>query len=307
MKRILVHAHRGGRAYRPENTLAAFEYGVAAGADFLELDLVATRDDVLVVSHSPFITQPEVEDAEMREELAGERECDGPPVPPGTAIRSLTLEQVRQYDCGVRRLARFPKQVSVPGERIPTFDEVLELADRYPERTFGFNVEVKSFPAYPELTPSPEEFARMVNEAVMRHGFGARVIVQSFDYRVLRAMRAVNPAVRQAALFGESRYDELMGIDEPDRSFAAIAQRTGVEILAPDQELVTVDEVAVAHRLGLEVVPYTVNDEAGWKRMVDAGVDGIITDDPAGLVEWLTTQGFPVGSNRDKGKGTRAS
>jgi glycerophosphoryl diester phosphodiesterase len=294
VKTVLVHAHRGGRAYRPENTLAAFEYGIGVGADFLELDLVATKDDVLVVSHSPFVTQPEVEDAEMREELAGERVCDGPAVPPGTAIRSLTLAELKEYDCGVRTLARFPRQVAVPGERTPTFDEVLGLAAEHAGATFGFNVEVKSFPAYPELTPSPEEFARMVNEAVERRGLAGRLIVQSFDFRVLRAMRVVNPGIRLAALFGQSRYDELMGIDEPDRSFAKVARRTGVEILAPDHALVTAEEVATAHAMGLQVVPYTVNDEAGWARMVAAGVDGIITDDPPELLGWLRARRPPL-------------
>jgi glycerophosphoryl diester phosphodiesterase len=231
----------------------------------------------------------------MGEELAGERECDGPPVPRGTAIRTLTLAELNEYDCGALALARFPRQVAVPGEKMPTFDEVLGLAAKYAGARFGFgeiqfNVEVKSFPACPELTPSPEQYARMVNEAVGRRGLAARVIVQSFNFRVLRAMREVNPGIRLAALFGPSRYDELMGIDEPDRSFEAIARRTGVEILAPDQGLVTAEEVEAAHRLGLEVVPYTVNDEGGWRRMVDAGVDGIITDDPAGLLEWLRAQ-----------------
>lgn len=289
-KTILVCAHRGGRAYRPENTLAAFEYGIEVGADALELDLAVTRDDVLVVSHSPFITQPVVEDPEMRAELAGERVCDGPPVPPGTAIRTMTLQQVKEYECGTRRLAEFPQQAAVPGERIPTLDEVLALAARHPAGVFLFVVEVKSFPAHPELTPTPEEMARMVNEAVVRRGLGSRVIVQSFDFRVLRAMRDVNPKIRLAALVGESRSDAVMGIEVPDKSFAWIAQRTGAEILSPDECMVTPEEVAWAHARGLQVVPYTVNDETGWKRIAEAGVDGIITDDPAGLLRWLREQ-----------------
>jgi glycerophosphoryl diester phosphodiesterase len=173
---------------------------------------------------------------------------------------------------------------------------VVELASK---GTSGFggiqlNVEVKSFPAYPELTPLPEEFTRMVNEAVARRGLESEVIVQSFDFRVLDAMRKVNPGIRLAALFGQSRYDAVMGIDEPDKSFEAIARRTGAEILAPDECLVTLEEVAWAHAMGLQVVPYTVNDEAGWRGMVDARVDGIITDDPAGLLVWLRAQKPPL-------------
>src|ERR1700748_2254813 len=102
---ILVHPHRGGRAYRPENTLASFNYGIEVGADVLELDLAVTKDDVLVVSHSPYLTQPASDDPHVKDALAGERQCDGLALPPGTPIRALTLAQVKQYDCGAHTLA----------------------------------------------------------------------------------------------------------------------------------------------------------------------------------------------------------
>ncbi len=293
---ILVHAHRGGRAYRPENTLASFDYGIKVGADVLELDLAVTKDNVLVVSHSPFLTQPELDDPHVKAALAGERHCDGPPLAPGTPIRALTLAQLKQYDCGAHTLAAFPHQVAVPGTKIPTFDEVLELA-RKGNFEFGgiqFNVETKIFPNHPELTPSPEEFVRMINEVVVRHRLEPRVILQSFDFRTLHAMRALNPKIRLSALFGASRYDAMMGINEPDKSFAGIAKQSGAEILSPDQSLVTPEEVAWAHAHGVQVAPYTVNDEADWRRMADAKVDAIITDDPAGLLAWLRAQMPPL-------------
>lgn len=288
---ILVHAHRGGRAYRPENTLASFNYGIEVGADVLELDLAVTKDNVLVVSHSPFLTQPESEDPHMKAALAGERHCDGPPLPAGTPIRALMLAELKQYDCGVYTLAAFPHQVAVPRTTMPTFDEVLDLA---PKGKFEFNAETKIFPNHPELTPSPEEFVRMINEAVVRRGLESRVILQSFDFRTLHAMRTLNPKIRLSALFGQSRYDAMMGINEPDKSFVAIAKQSGAEILSPDQSLVTPEEVATAHAMGLQVAPYTVNNGADWRRMADAKVDAIITDDPAGLLAWLRAQKPPM-------------
>src|SRR6201996_6434906 len=102
---ILVHAHRGGRSYRPENSIPSFENGIRVGADVLELDLAVTKDNVLVVSHSPFLTQPasSSEDPRMAAAVSGERRCDGPALPPGTAIHSLTLAQLKQYDCGAHK------------------------------------------------------------------------------------------------------------------------------------------------------------------------------------------------------------
>lgn len=287
---ILVHAHRGGRAARPENTIPAFEYAIQHGADVLELDLQVTKDNVLVVSHSPYLTQPEGDTPFLKAVFANERQCVGPALPPGTFIHSLTLAQIKQYDCGVKQLTAFPKQRTVPAT-IPTFDEVLALA---PQGHFDFNVETKISPLRPDLTPSPEEFVAMIDKAVRRHRLETRVILQSFDFRTLVAMKKLDPQIRLSALFGQAKYDPLMGIKDPDKSFLHIAQVSGAGILSPDDSLVTPEAVEAAHKAGLQVIPYTVNDEAGWKRMADAHVDAIITDDPAGLLAWLRSQQPPL-------------
>lgn len=287
---ILVHAHRGGRAYRTENTLVSFRYGLGVGADVLELDLAVTRDNILVVSHSRFLSQPEGTDPAS---LAGrtERICDGPPLPRGTTIRSLTLAQIKQYDCGTHILPNFPHQVAVPHTPVPTFDEVLDLAHG---NTVEFNVETKSFPSHPELTPTPDVFARMIDDAVRRHGLQARVILQSFDFRTLAAMRKLDPQIRLSALFEDPRADAIMGLTDRDKSFAHIEEVTGAEILSPEESLVTPEAVAQAHEHGIQVAPWTVNTPEGWQKMADAHVDAIITDDPAGLLAWLRAQNPPL-------------
>ncbi|HEX5284701.1 MAG TPA: glycerophosphodiester phosphodiesterase family protein [Bryocella sp.] len=288
---ILIHGHRGARAMRPENTIPAFEYGIQHGDDVLELDLAVTRDNHLVVSHSPLLTQPALKPGDTYDAAANERRCDGPALPPGTPIHALTLAQLKQYDCGSHTLPAFPQQVAVPGTKIPTFDEVLDLA---PQGNFQFNVETKIFPAHPELTPSPEVFVQMIDEAVRRHHLQSRVILQSFDFRTLHAMRKIDPEIRLSALFGQSKYDVMMGITDPDKSFAHIAQVSGADILSPDLSLVTPEEVAVAHKLQLQVAPYTVDRPEDWKRMADAGVDAIITDNPGALLAWLRSQDPPL-------------
>src|SRR3981189_3063785 len=83
-RHILVHGHRGARAMRPENTLPAFEYPIAAGVDFLELDMAVTKDNILVVSHDPILESPV---------------CKGPKEK--AVIHEMTLAQVHEYECGV--------------------------------------------------------------------------------------------------------------------------------------------------------------------------------------------------------------
>ncbi len=279
---------------RPENTLASFRYGISVGTDVLELDLAVTKDNVLVVSHSPYLTQPASSDPRMAAALANERRCDGPTLPPGTFIHSLTLAQLKQYDCGAHTLPAFPHQVAVPHTPIPTFDEVLDLA---PQGSFQFNVETKSFPSMPNITPAPDAFVRLIDDAVRRHHLQSRVILQSFDFRTLQAMKTLDPQIRLSALFGQSRYDTLMGLHDADKTYAHIAEAAGLragDFFSPDQSLVTPEEVAWAHAHGMQVAPYTVNTPAGWQRMADANVDAIITDDPAALLAWLRAQHPPL-------------
>lgn len=258
---ILVHGHRGARAMRPENTLPGFEYAIAAGVDVLELDVAVTRDDIVVVSHDPKLNRTI---------------CQSPDPP--RSIRDLTLAELARWDCGASRNPRFPKQMLVPGARVPTLDQVLALAGR---GDFLFNIEVKSFPKRPRLAPPPEHFAALVFQAIRRHNLQQRVIVQSFDFRILHAMREIAPHLRLAALY--------MG---RPRDLAAIARRAGSTIVAPYHPLATSRRVRAAHTAGFEVIAWTANRPRDWKRLIAAQVDGIITDNPAALVAYLKERGL---------------
>ena len=257
---ILVHGHRGARAVRPENTMPAFEYALKIGVDALELDLAVTKDDVLVVSHDPHMN-PAI--------------CTPPAGWKGTnVIREMTLDQLRLWDCGAKRHPQFPRQEPVPGTRVPALDEVFALA---PRGSFEFNVETKIFAKRPELTPSPEEFSRLLLEAIRKHKLEERVIVQSFDFRTLKAMKSLAPEIRLSALFEPyTTWDPIKATIE-----------LGAPIISPHFRLVNAEFVESAHKAGLQVVPWTANEESEWRKLADAKVDAIISDDPAALLVWL--------------------
>ena len=282
-RKILVHGHRGARAWRPENTIPAFKFAIDHGVDVLELDLAVTKDDQLVVSHNPTLAP---------NSYPGERICKGPALAPNTPIRTMTLAEVQQYDCGSVALAAFPTQVTVPGTKVATFDEVLDLATG---TTVQFNVETKIFPNHPEMTPSPADFVALIVAAIKRHNVDpSRIILQSFDWRTLTEMRKQLPAIRLSALVGAPKYDGMMGHTDPTKDFAAIAKLTGAEIISPDFSLVTPEQVAAAHAGGAQVAPYTANKAQDWQKLADANVDAIITDDPVGLLAWLRAQKPPL-------------
>ena len=265
---IQVHGHRGTRGMRPENTLPAFEYAIAAGVDALELDMAVTKDNVIVISHDPLLHPPV---------------CSGPV--PEAVIHQLTLAEVREWDCGKVQNPAFPRQQPIAGTRMPTLDEVFALA---PRGKFLFNIETKIFADRPELTPSPEGFARLVLEIVRKHHLESRVILQSFDFRTLAAMKRMAPEIKLAALYEGAAKD-----------FTAIAKESGAKIVSPDYHLVTPEQVQAAHAAGLEVLPWTPNTPAEWDRLIQAGVDGIITDYPADLLMHL---GRRSSANAQNGK-----
>jgi glycerophosphoryl diester phosphodiesterase len=255
--RILVHGHRGARAVRPENTLPAFEYAIGQGVDALEMDMAVTRDNVIVISHDPILEPPV---------------CTGPRE--RAIIHELSLAEARQWDCGAVRNPRFPEQQTVPGTRVPTLDDVFRLA---PRGKFDYNIETKSFPEHPEYTPSPEAFVKLVMDKVREYRLEKRVILQSFDFRTLVAMRKLAPAIRLSAL-----------TESDKRDFPAIVKdAANAEIISPEYHLVTPEKVAAAHAAGIQVVAWTANAPADWDKLIAAKVDAIISDDPGALIAYL--------------------
>lgn len=226
----------------------------------LELDVVVTRDNVVVVSHDPWI------DAAI---------CSGPKT--GIAIRGLTFAELSEYDCGAKQNPLFATQVPVPGTRIPALDEVFHLGHG---NTVQFNVETKIFADHPEWTPDPEEFTKLILDLIRRHGIEQRVILQSFDPRTLRVMKKLDPHMRRAALF------------EQQADWPEIAREFEATICGPEFHLVTPERVALAHSAGLQVVPWTANNPEDWAQLVDARVDAIISDDPESLIAWLKEKGL---------------
>ena len=269
---VEVQGHRGARAARPENTLAAFAHAIEAGADVLEMDLAVTADDRLAVVH----------DLQVNPER-----CLGPDGRPDSrrpAVRSLSLADLKRYDCGTLPHPAFPAQVAVPGQAIPSFEEVVALvkvSSFLAAPAVRLNVELKTVPGRPDLGPPAERLAALAADAIRASGLQDRITVQCFDHAVLRALHARLPSLSLSALLDQDRPADLAGV----------AREARAGTLSPHHEWITPADVRVLHGAGLRVVPWTANDPAAWERLLRMGVDGIITDDPAGLVAWLKAQG----------------
>lgn len=267
---IKVQGHRGARAERPENTLAAFQYALNAGVDVLELDLGVSKDDVLMISHDPMINNFCLR--------------DGKPPAQAIPLRSQTLSQLKELDCGTVKNPKFPNQVPVPGEPMATLEELFQMLERSGTKIakeVTFNIETKVLVTRPELTASAEHFARLLVDKIQAHKLQQRVVVQSFDFRTLKWVKKLDPSIATSQLTVNNYVD-----------LVAAVKSINAQYISPDWKSITKEMVREFQANGLRVAPWTANTVESWDALVAMGVDEIITDDPAALISYLQRKGL---------------
>ncbi len=242
--RPLILAHRGGRALGPENTIPAFDLGLAAGADGLELDVHVSADDVAVVCHDATLDRT--------------TDASGP-VAARTAPELAELDATRRYGVELEHVW------SGPRAGVPTLEEVLR---RYP-----------AAPIVIEMKAPSRRAAEAVVRAVRAAGAADRVCVGSFSRDAVRAVRALAPEIPTSASQPETRwalYASWIGLAPrrpPYRAFQ-VPERAGGHVVVSPRFLRAV------HRANLALQVWTVNDPGDMRRLLDWGVDGLITDCP---------------------------
>jgi glycerophosphoryl diester phosphodiesterase len=253
-----LQGHRGARGLVPENTLPGFERAVEIGVTTLELDVGVTRDGVVVIHH----------DRRLNPDLA--RGPDGQWIAaPGPLIKELTFEELERYDVGRIRpgseyARRFPHQTPIDGTRIPRLSGLFAAAGS----SVRFNIETKLSPEAPEEALAPEPFARALIAEIRKAGVESRSTIQSFDWRTLKVVEKEAPAIATSYLTDSRNSD-------PNAVHAA-----GGRLWSPDFTTLTPEKVAAARKLGLKIIPWTVNEPADIRRMLKLRVDGLISDYP---------------------------
>ncbi len=263
----LVIAHRGAAADAPENTLAAFELALAQGADAIELDVHLSADGVPMVIHDPRL----------------DRTTSG-----RGAVRKHTLAALRRLDAGSWFNRRYPAKArgKYSMQRIPLLAEVLALARARRCHVFA---EIKiGGETYPGIEAK-------VLEGIRHAGVAPRATIISFDTKVLRAIRKLDPGIALGTSF--------------DRPVPALrrAGSLGARFVVPHRALATPRFVRRAHESGLQVIVWTVNQPHAMRRMLANGVDGIITDCPARLAGLRGGVASGKGSETLRNEGTSST
>jgi glycerophosphoryl diester phosphodiesterase len=282
-----LQGHRGARGLAPENTLPAFERALALGVTTLELDAGVTRDGVVVIHHDPALN-PDIA-----------RDASGAWLPQrGPALHSLTWQQLQAYDVGRLKpgtdyARQHPEQQPVDGTRIPRLADLFELVKRLGDNRVRLSIETKLHPERPDETPTPEAFARAVVDEIRKAGMERRSTIQSFDWRALQVVQKIAPEIATVYLTAQQRWlDNIAaGRSEGSRWTAGLQFRehgsvprmvhaAGGAYWSAYHGDLDAQKVAEAHSLGLKVLAWTVNDPATMARVIDLGVDGLITDRP---------------------------
>lgn len=281
-----LQGHRGARGLLPENTLPSFQRALELGVTTLELDIAITSDGVLVISHDPALNPDLTRDASGR--FLEQR---------GPAIHSLTWAQLQAYDVGRIKpgtdyARQFSDQQPVDGTRIPRLSDLFDLVKRSGDTTVRFAIETKVTPDKPEETPAPEPFARAVVEEIRKAGMATRSQILSFDWRTLQVVQKIAPEIATVYLSIQRRMDNISaGRPEGSRWTAGFQYRDYGSIPKMVKAAggsrwsvyfgdLTPALLTEAQALGLKVLVWTVNDPAVMGRMLEQGVDGLITDRP---------------------------
>ena len=261
-----LQGHRGARGLRPENTIPAFIIALDSGVTTVELDVAITKDRQIVVSHEPWMSaaiclKPDGSGIDANEDRTFN-------------IYQMDYEELRKFDCGSKGNEKFPEQVKMKVSK-PLLKDVIIAIEHYIKSNLSYevdyNIEIKSAPSGDDkFHPAPEVFSDLVYNLIDQYLPLERVVIQSFDFRVLKYWHKKYPDIRLSALI------------ENTKTVDANLQSLGFKpsVYSPHYKLLTKAKVDYLKKLKVRVVPWTVNETDDMKKMLEWKVDGFITDYP---------------------------
>lgn len=293
---VRIVGHRGARGLMPENTIEGFEFTLGIGVCALEFDVVLTGDQVPVITHNHHLLNAATRDTDGVW-LSGEE----------LKVSELSLEQLKKLDVGGLDGStvygkRFPDQAFMSGVRVPALKELLEFAVSPNGKDLLFLLEMKSDPSNTSQNNIRANIVNRVVGEVRSRGLEQRTILHSFDWKLLEECARIAPEMPRSFLSQRPENSDDPGEDSaksvaPDfdalgLSIPQAVAKAGGKMWCPYFKDVTGELVSEAHQLDLLVSAWTVNEPEDIERMIDAGVDGVITDYPGRAQRLLLARGL---------------
>ena len=289
---IKIYGHRGARGDLPENTLESFKYLFKNNINAYETDILISKDLIPVITHD-FRLDPSFTKDNEGNWITDEN----------IIIFDLSYDELLKFDVGsLNKLSRygrrFVNQKTLENQKIPKLSELLELSSKNKSENLLINLEIKSTPDEENLTPTPEEMVKLVMQEVNKSNLQNKIIISSFDWRTLTEIKNHYPEISRAYL----SFQQQTGIKikntiynrSPWMSFLPffekyelpkIIKSQGGKALHPYHKDITKKLVDISHQEDLPVNVWTVNEENDMLKMIEYGVDGIMTDYPLRLKE----------------------
>ncbi len=259
-RQILVVGHRGSRGTHIENTLPAFEEALNAKADYVETDVQICADLVPVIFHDPAVSGRLL------------RAPNGEVVETPFPITSISSTELSKYTCDSYSNFRFIEQKLVKGSRVLLLKELLKW---HKKNGMGLNLELKRYkhPLYQYIEEN--KFTKIIASYIKKYGNESKILVSSFDIKLVKAFIKNAPEIDTALLFNK------------DKKILKYAKGLGIKRAILYWRLVNPLMIEKLFNLGIKVGVYTVNKEKNWKRLISYGIDFIVTDYPRKLVSFL--------------------
>ena len=289
---IRIFGHRGARGEIAENSIEGFKHTFALGIKAIEFDVVISKDKIPVLYHyfnlMPYLVKDESGNWLKNSELK---------------VFDKSYEELSKYNIGgldpeSKHGKRFKEQKLLKNAKIPKLSELLELASRKENKDVFLNLEVKSTPFKIGLTPIPSDTVSLILKDIDTHKLEDRIIISSFDWRILYELKKQNPQILRGFLSLQQDLTTLkktifedspwMGKQFPSEDLfllPKIIKSLEGHVWCPFYKDVTKQNIDLAHELGLAVNVWTVSKESDIVRMIEYGVDGIITDYPKKMQE----------------------
>ena len=289
---IKIYGHRGARGDLPENTLESFNYLFENNINAYETDILISKDLIPVITHDFRLDPSFTKDSEgnwIEDE--------------NIKIFDLTYEELLKFDVGsINKLSRygrrFVNQKPLENQRIPKLSELLDLSKKNKSENLLINLEIKSTPDEENLTPAPEDTVKLVVNEINKSNLKDKIIVSSFDWRTLTEIKNQYPEITRAYLtyqqvrgmkikktiYNRSPWMSFLPFYE-DHELPKIIKSQGGKAWHPYRKDITKKLVDISHQEDLPVNVWTVNEDYEMLKMIEYGVDGIMTDYPLRLKE----------------------
>ncbi|WP_247653574.1 glycerophosphodiester phosphodiesterase family protein [Flavobacterium sp. CS20] len=258
-----LQGHRGARGILPENSLQAFQKAIDIGVNTLELDVVISKDSMVVVSHDAYMN-PDVCLNAQGQKISDSSQFN---------LYKMNYEDIKTFDCGSLQHPNFPEQKPLKTHK-PLLSEVIKMTtDNLKKKgtRVSLNIEIKSSPETDGVYhPKPDVFADLVIKTIKNELIPLNKInIQSFDKRVVRYVIDHYPEISTAYLVENgSFYENLQDLGKTP------------QIYSPYFKTLDSLDVKQAHNSGVKVIPWTVNEISDMQNLLELGVDGLITDYP---------------------------